>query len=273
MAGRRFTPFEALDGILHEFVDGLRSVLGPRLSGVYLQGSFGLGDGDEHSDVDFVAAVEGELSDRDVESLQQLHGRIFDCDVSWAQHLEGSYFPLETLRRVDRAGSELWYLDNGARRMIRDRHCNTVVVRSALRSASIPLLGPPPTSLVDPVSETELRRDIDQTMCGWGREILADPARWSNRFYQGFIVLNYARTWCDLAAGSLGSKRRAAAWAKERVDRAFSDLIDRAWSTRPDPARSVATPADPHDFALTLEFLRMILDRCEELAVRFGLRA
>lgn len=63
----------------------------------------------------------------------------------------------------------------------------------------------------------------------------------------------------DLGAGSIGSKRTGADWAKASLAVRWAGLIDRSWDGRPDPAISVRQPADPQDFALTLEFVRYII--------------
>ncbi|MFL5926206.1 MAG: nucleotidyltransferase domain-containing protein [Gaiellaceae bacterium] len=67
--------------------------------GIYLQGSFALGAGDEWSDVDFVVATRqpiGELS-----GLNALHAELFERRTGWAKHLEGSYIDVGLLRQVD----------------------------------------------------------------------------------------------------------------------------------------------------------------------------
>jgi len=95
----------------------------------------------------------------------------------------------------------------------------------------------------------------------WGKQLLADSSEFENRFYQGYITLTFCRVWCDVTLGSVGSKRRGAAWAKERLDPTWHDLIDRAWDTRPVPEVSVRTPPDPEDWKRTMELVRLILDR------------
>src|SRR6185295_19364601 len=85
-----------------------------------------------------------------------------------------------------------------------------------------------------------------------------DP--WANRFYQTYFVLNFCRMLRDLIRGRPGSKRAGAAWAKQMLDPSWHALIDRAWNGRPDPARSVRTPADPADFESTLRLLRILID-------------
>ncbi len=44
------------------------------------------------------------------------------------------------------------------------------------------------------------------TIHDWGQEILSRPDHFNNRFYQGFIVLNYCRMLHDLHRGFPGSK-------------------------------------------------------------------
>jgi hypothetical protein len=118
-----------LNDVLAELVSGISEVLGEMLVGVYLQGSFAVGDFDEHSDVDFIVAIAGELRTDEVQRLQGLHGRIYELPSAWAQHLEGSYFPLDVLGSASAVNRPLWYLDHGARSLKESRHCNTLVVR------------------------------------------------------------------------------------------------------------------------------------------------
>ena len=260
---RLVTPYDDLNAVLRELVTSVQLALGDTFVGMYLQGSFAVGDVDEHSDVDFVIAIRDELSDSQVEALQALHARVYDLECEWAKHLEGSYFPMDVLRDASRRGTPLWYLDHGSRSLVRSDHCNTVLVRQVVREMGVTLAGPDPASLVDPIPVGVLRDEIRSTMLGWGREILATPERWANRFYQGYLVLNYARMLHDLVVGRPGSKRAGAEWAKQTLGSQWVDLIDTAWGGRPNPAVSVRTPADRHAFARTLDFLRLVLAEAE----------
>lgn len=260
------TPYPDLNEVLRQLVASIQAILADNFVAACLQGSFAVGGFDIHSDVDFIVAIDQELPDDQVQALQAMHGRLFDLEIPWAQHLEGSYFPTETLRRYDLVGSDLWYLDHGANRLIRASHCNTVVVRWTVREFGVPLAGPSPATLVEPIPVTVLRREILAAMNDWGREILAEPERYSNRFYQGYLVLNYSRMLHDLINGQTGSKRAGAAWAKKTLDPAWTGLIDRAWGGRPDPARSVRTPADPSEYERTLAFVQYVMDESMKYA-------
>jgi hypothetical protein len=262
------TPYLELNAVLDEFVRRLRVNLGRDLVAACLQGSFAVGDFDEHSDVDFIVVSEEELSAEQVEALQVMHGHLYDIDCPWAQHLEGSYFPKRTLRDCSEAGTPLWYLDHGSRSLARSNHCNTVVVRWVVREHGAGLVGQDPSLLVDPIPVKALRKEILSTIRDWGQEILDQPERFNNRFYQTFIVLSYCRMLRDLCIGDTGSKRAGAEWAKANLDPVWTGLIDRTWDGRPNPALSVRQPADVEDYRLTLEFVQYIIKEAAKCAVR-----
>jgi Domain of unknown function (DUF4111) len=264
------TPFPELNEVLEDLVASIRAVLGETFVGAYLQGSFAVGDFDRHSDVDFIIAVRKELTGVQVDALQAAHRRIYRLRSEWAQHLEGSYFPLAILQDHNQSGLPLWYLDHGSESLVRSDHCNTVVVRWIVRENAIVLAGPNPATLVNSISVEVLRRDMAQTIGDWGRQILDDPKPYRNRFYQGYIVLNYCRMLHDLIEGRPGSKRAGATWAKANLDGTWSPLIDRAWNCRPNPALAVREPADLADFARTLEFVAFVIRESKRLSFIYG---
>ena len=266
------TPYPALNSVLQDLVASIHAVLGENFTGAYLQGSFAVGDFDRHSDVDFIVVCEHDPTAEQVEALQAVHGRIFDLDIPWAQHLEGSYFPRDVRRDAARAGEPVWYLDHGSRALIQSNHCNTILVRCVVRDYGVTLAGPDPATLVDPISVAALRLEIGRTILLWGQEILSDPERFNNRFYQGYLVLNYARMLHDLLQGKPGSKRAGAEWAKAHLAWEWHGLIERAWDCRPDPAASVRQRPDPDDFRATLAFIKVVMNEAAIYIGMHGLR-
>ncbi len=250
------TPYPELNRVLRDLVDRVQAALSTNFVGAYLQGSFAVGDFDLHSDVDFIMVIAEELTPSEVHGLQAVHEGIYGLDIPWAQHLEGSYFPKDVLRDHARQGELLWYLDHGSRSLIPSAHCNTVLVRCVVREQGVTLAGPAPALLLDSVPVEALREHIRATIQNWGQEIVSNPDPFNNRFYQGFIVLNYCRMLLDLRRGVPGSKLAGAQWAKANLDPCWKGLIHRAWNGRPDPAVSSRRPADPQDFQATLEFIR-----------------
>lgn len=260
------TPYSDLNSVLGELVADVQLALGSMFVGAYLQGSFALGDFDSHSDVDFVIVVNEALSDQHIIALQAVHERIYGLRSEWAQHLEGSYFPTTILRDYRQRGQPLLYLDHGSWSLEMSDHCNMLVVRWVVRERGIRLAGPSPSTLVDPVPPDALRREIHATIRDEGAKILDRPERYHNRFYQGYIVLNFCRMLHDLAERSPGSKRAGAEWAKATLGPAWSALIDRAWDTRPNPAVSAREPPDVADFDSTLQLVKIIIRESERYA-------
>jgi len=262
------TPYPDLNAVLAHFVGALQHTLADRLVGAYLQGSFAIGDFDEDSDCDFIVVARAELDDEAVAALQRLHAATFDLPVEWAKHLEGSYVPAETLRRADTAVVPLWYLDHGSRSLVQSNHCNTLLVRAVLREHGVTLAGPSPRELVAPVAADALRREMQDVMQSWGREILDNPDAYRNRFYQGYLVLNYARMLHDLHERRPGSKRAGAEWAKAALGSEWHDLIDGAWSARANPALSVRQPPNAEEFERTLAFVRLCMREAAKVQSR-----
>lgn len=247
-------------------MSSVRQILRDNFVASYLQGSFAVGDFDEHSDCDFAVVINRELSGAQLHDLQVMHQRIYDLDMPWAKALEGSYFPKTILCDYGLSGSDLWYLDNGHSELERSNHCNKVVVKWILREKGVIVSGPKPSRLIEPIPVEVLRREMLAVIRGWGQRILADPERFNNRFYQSFIVLSYCRMLHDVHTGVVGSKRSGAEWAKNNLDQSWAGLIDRTWAGRPNPAVSIRQPADEADFNSTLELVKEVMRSANDFA-------
>jgi predicted nucleotidyltransferase len=261
------TPDPALNEVLSELVTGARSILSDNFIAAYLQGSFALGDWDVHSDVDFVIAIDQDVSGTELAALQSLHARLYDLEPHWAQHLEGSYIPVEILQREDPSRRPLWFLDHGSRELALSDHDNTLVVRWVTREYGVTLAGLAPDMLIDPVDPDALRREVLADMRDWARQIFADPEQMNNRWYQPFPVLSYCRMLYTLATGRVTSKPKAATWAQSTLNRHWSGFVQRAWAERPNPSLKVRQPADPGDLQETLRFIQYALDRGKQYGI------
>lgn len=246
------TGFPDLNDVLEELVAGARSALGENLCGVYLQGSFAVGDADIHSDVDFVVVTNDEVGDDQLVALQTLHGHLYTLDTPWAQHLEGSYIPRQSLHRLDPARPQYLYLDNGSTELEWDNHCNTDLVRWSLREHGVTLAGPDPRTLIDPVSADQLRRDVLVTMEEWASWARSTPM---SGWKQPYVVVTGCRMLNTLHTGIGASKRDAGEWALVTLPDEWTDLVKRALADRPDPWLRVHREADPQAVAATVAFV------------------
>jgi len=252
-SGGTATAFGDLNQLLVELVDGVRVVLGDNFCGAYLQGSFAVGDADEHSDVDFIVVTKGEVTPGQQAELEVLHQRLYALPTSWAQHLDGSYVPRKVLRRPDAQRRPLLYLDNGATEFTLDNHDNTAVVRWSLREHGVVLAGPSPRELVEPITPDQLRADVRWVLAAWAAWFRSNGS--ISRRMLAVAVLSHCRILNTLATGKVASKRVSGRWALDELDPEWRSLIGWALDDRADPWMKVDEPADPARFRRTQEFM------------------
>jgi hypothetical protein len=260
------TIYPDLNTVLEELAATTRAILADNFCGAYLQGSFAVGDADEHSDVDFIVVTHAEVSAEQEAALRHMHARFPTLDVNWAKHLEGSYFSEALLRRPDPSRRPCLYVDNGSREMVWSNHDNTTVVRWALREYGIALDGPHPSSLVDGVTTEELRAEIRRTMHEQAQELRAHVAALGGQcsaWLQPHVVLSHCRMLHTLSTGRVGSKLAGGTWALTALDAQWAPLIQRALDDRPDPWLRVHRPADVAAVEATWSFVAYAL-QCAE---------
>lgn len=277
-AARQPTPYADLNAVLACLVDGARALLAENFVGAYLQGSFAVGDFSEFSDCDFIIVTARDITPDELPAFQALHARIHELPYAyWRTGLEGSYVPAPVLRRWSdtprdppgqprgpdwadpgTSGSParaypFWYLDHGARTVVRSEHDNTQVVRWCLREKGVTLAGPRPGALIDPVSPEALRAEVRRTMdlcLSLGLQPMHLVA------WQAFWVGLFCRILHTLATGAVWSKKASMTWAQGALDPAWRELIARAAAVRKGDAAQSGQPADEADVAATHEFAR-----------------
>ena len=138
-----------------------------------------------------------------------------------------------------------------------------VIQRHTLRERGITLAGPDPQTLIDPISQNELRRAMLAIMW-WLMEILDDRVKITRRGYQSYIVLTMCRILYTLEYGAIASKAIAARWAQQTLGERWGPLIERALVGRQHPEEEI--PLD--DLSRTMEFIRHTLERSRQLEIQ-----
>lgn len=225
------TCFPELDAVLDRLVAAASSVLGSNLVGVYLVGSFALGDADEHSDVDVLVPVARPLTVAEEAGLREFHADL-PTRGGWSGELEGSYPPVDELRTLGGRGRRWLYVDRGVREMEWSTHCNTLEHRWTLRHRGVALAGPPPQAVVDDLPPGALREDMRQQIPGLldGLRTWIDIERvaWGQRY----AVATLCRMLYSVATDALASKPAAMAWALQTLSPEWRPLIEAAMAGR-----------------------------------------
>lgn len=247
-----------LASVLADLAAAVHTVLGEALVGLYLKGSFALGSGDIHSDVDFLVATHRRLNAAQESAIRELHRVLPDRAEHWAHNLEGSYASTEDLRkRADRGVSWL-YVDNGNRDMEWSAHDNTEVFRWVLHKRALAIRGPSAATLVDDVPAQILRHEAAALAVRRMHDIAADLDYLRNGWGQPHEVLTRCRLLFTATRAEVTGKIDAAQWSKGVVGEQWHDLIDRAVADRPNPWQRIHQTADAVLAERTWEFVEFI---------------
>lgn len=222
------------------FAERLAAVLNGRLVGVYLVGSYALGDLQRESDVDFLAAVEGGVPSTAVEQLRSLHALM----TSSYPHrpFDGFYVDPDDLRHHPDPSSKggLQFLDDTLRENTKVRlvewemlrRCGHVVTgrqvgELGVLDASADLAAFSRRNLLDywtPWLERTAPYLMDGDPIGPKRTQMAWAAAW--------CVLGVPRLHVAIADGDIVSKTEAGIRALSRFDPGWHAVIDAALDYR-----------------------------------------
>lgn len=247
-----------LSSVLDSMAERARSILGETLSGVYLKGSFALGSGDIHADVDFLVATHHKLDAEQEAAIRDLHRVLPDQEEHWAHVLEGSYASLHDLQERADPSTPWLYVDNGNRDMEWSTHDNTEVFRWVLRNRALGIRGPAAATLIDDVPSLALRREAASLAVRRMHDIAADMDYLRNGWGQPHEVLTRCRLLFTATHAEVIGKVDAARWAKGVVPQQWHDLIDRAIADRPHPTVRVHQMTDPVLADGTWEFIEFM---------------
>jgi predicted nucleotidyltransferase len=244
-----------LVSVLADLAEAVHESLGETLAGLYLKGSFALGSGDIHSDVDFLVATHKRLDVVQEAAVRDLHRALPDHEEHWAHVLEGSYASIDDLRARADSRTRWLYVDNGSRDMDWSTHDNTEVFRWVLHNRALTIRGPAAAALIDDVPPLVLRQEAAALAVRRMQDIAADPDYLRNGWGQPHEVLTRCRLLFTATRAEVTGKTDAAHWSKGVLPEEWHDLIDRAIADRPHPTVRVHQWADPALAERTWEFV------------------
>ncbi|HEY3365148.1 MAG TPA: aminoglycoside adenylyltransferase domain-containing protein [Symbiobacteriaceae bacterium] len=247
------TPYPEVNEFVTMVWEQQHHVLGESLVGVYLGGSLALGDfAPNASDIDLLAVTAEPVSGSRLRQLEALHARVSASGHPWAARLEASYIPREAIRRHD--PNDCHHPSIGETWAFGICHHDEawVVQRWIIREQGVTVWGPPPATLIDPVTPPELRNAVATLLREDWRARLDNPEWFRQRNFQAYGILTMCRCQYTLAAGAIATKPAAASWAKAAMPQ-WAHLIDRALVWRHD--------TQPDDLAETLAFIREVVER------------
>jgi predicted nucleotidyltransferase len=200
------TPADGVDARLGEasvvrrFADLVRPVV--EATALYAGGSLAMGDFRPGlSDLDLVAVIDSGLSSHQLAELRDVHVDLRRTDPGAAK-LHCSYVPRRRLAEL-RDVHVTW-----AHGQLFHRRFD-VIARAELLQAGITVFGPPPTDLIPPVDDDQLRRASHDELAGYWTGAARQPWLWWRDAYVDLGLLTLARAQATVTEGRLITKGEA----------------------------------------------------------------
>lgn len=233
-------------------LEGIQQRLGANLVGVYLRGSLAQGDFRPHSsDIDVLAVTEQPVNEAEFAALSALHAQLATLPNPYANEIEIAYIDRAAVKRF-RVGSFHPTLGRGETLAWSEHHSNWILERWTVREHGITLLGPPPKTLIDPVSPGELRQAVCARLEDWA-DWAQQPGgleRVSMASHNAYQVETMCRALHTLACGELSSKPQAVAWALNTIPEPWRSTVERSQKWRTDDTCDPASVPEVRRFIL-----------------------
>jgi len=222
-----------VQAVLERLLTDVQAVLGERLVGLYIHGSLACGDfNPQTSDIDFLIVTDGHISAETFSTLQEMHACLFASGLAWSQKLEGAYIPKDDLRRHDPAHAPVPWLGADGHFAQESLGSDWIIQRWILREKGIVVAGPPPASLIDPVSAEDLRDAVRGSLREWWSPPFPSPERFQSGEYRAYAVLTMCRSRYILEHGRIASKPEAARWTMQTLGEPWAKLVGKALDWR-----------------------------------------
>ena len=261
-------PAEAIQlrAVLTDLAEQAGRALDGNVVGVYLKGSFALGFGDVHADVDFLVVTKYPLTASHEEAVREVHKTLPNRSERWAHVLEGSYTNLASLSERAHLMKPWLYVDNGNREMEMSTHDNSEVFRWVLKNRALTVTGPDAGSLLPDIPPQVVRDEAVRLAAQRREEALEDPEYLENGWGQPHEVLTYCRMLYTASTGEVTGKNASGRWCLTVLPTEWHPLIQSAIENRPSPLERIHSTADPRLTSLTYKFIDDMTLRIAEAA-------
>lgn len=249
------TPYPDIDDLLSGLLSQIHRILGKKLIGLYLYGSLVTGDFDEEiSDVDLLAATASDIDDQEFDQLRKMHNDFVSNHPRWDNRIEIAYLSVTALKTFKSHISKIAVISPGEPFHIKEAGKDWLINWWVMREQGIPLLGPAPTVLIEPITKAEFLQAVQDQAREWGEWIHHMRQRKS----QAYAVLTMCRALYAYENGEQVSKNQAARWAAEHLP-LWASLIHRALVWRHE--RQDKEVDHEATFPETVRFVRFVIEQ------------
>jgi hypothetical protein len=247
----QITEYEDINQILQILLSRIKAVLGDKLVGLYLGGSLVLGDFEAGiSDIDLLAALSSPVEDNELAALEKMHTDFVAEYPEWYDRIEICYASLQTLKTVKSTTSTVVNISPGEPIHRRQTTKEWLMSWYLIREQSKTLYGPPPQTVIEPISHQEFIQAVKDHATGWGDWV----QQMRNPFAQSYAILAISRAFYSIRTGEQTSKKQAALWVEQQLPQ-WSQVIHNALVWR---SGGKYLPADELTHPKTVEFVNFV---------------
>lgn len=228
------TAYQEANAVIAELLAGMQSILGERLTGLYVFGSLATGAFEPgRSDIDLLAAVATDLTADEFAGLDRLHHDVVQSHPAWLERIEVGYLAVDRLRKME-PGSRMALISPGEPFHLKESGYDWLFNLNSLLERNLTVYGPPPDTLIDPVPVERLLRILPDQMREW-RTWVTETDYVNHRGYHGYMVITMCRSLYLFRNRHQVSKREATDWAQAALPE-WAPLIRDAirWCEYPD---------------------------------------
>lgn len=249
------TPYSDINQLLDILLREIKSILGEKLVGLYLDGSLVLGDFDhDTSDIDLVAALSSDMNDDEFEELKNMHANFAQQHKAWEDRIEVCYISTAALGSVKSRTTSIANISPGEPFHRRESNIEWIMNWYVLQEKSMTLFGVPPKTIVEPISKYEFTQAIKAHINSW-RKYIDDMHK---RKGQAYAILTMCRALYAIKNGEQASKKQAAQWTMKKLPE-WSNLIKNAILWR--EARNDDQVDHGATFPETKKFVLFVIDQ------------
>ena len=220
----KLTQYSDVNDVLDILLTRITSILGDKLVGLYLEGSLVLGDFEPSiSDIDLLAALSSNVDDTEFEALKEMHDALVTEYKEWYDRIEVCYITIDALKTVKSQTSTIVNISPGEPIHRTESSKEWIMNWYLTRERSIPLFGPSPKDIIEPISKEEFIQSVKDHAKAWGEWV----KNMRNPYAQSYAILSISRAFYACRNGDQVSKKQAALWAKKQLPE-WSDVIHNA---------------------------------------------
>ena len=225
------TKHSEVQPVIDCLTDGLTTILGEDLLGIYLYGSLATGDYlPGVSDIDLAVVLQQEINDRQFADLNRLHNAIVAAAAQWQDRLELAYISRAGLWHFRERASIIGIISPGEPFHRVSAGADWLISWYPLREDGIALRGPPVAKFVPSISRAEYFAAVREHIQRYRHS--AQKPHGSQAL--AYIVLTLARGLYTLCHEEAASKIKAADWTMQAYPK-WARLIKLSLQIRVDP--------------------------------------